>query len=104
MLKTTTNPKLSFRTSALVVTTACLIVGAVELQGLKAKEPVVDPTHQVNAMTCVKCHGDEKTIQMMRMKEDGTNYLFNPDGTFKDPKLAALNPNHPRITGKDPAK
>jgi hypothetical protein len=104
MPKKTINTQLSFRTSALVLTTACLIIGAVELQGLKAKEPVMDTAHPVDAAFCVKCHSDEKTIRRMRMKEGGTNELFNSDGTFKDPKLAALNPIHPQISGNGLAK
>ena len=98
MVKETITRKLSFRTSALVVLTACLIVGTVEFQALKAKEPMLKPGQKVNAAECVRCHSDPKSINIMRLKEDGGNYLFNSDGTFKDPKLADLTGNY-RHTG-----
>src|SRR5690348_17017620 len=97
-MKETINRKLSMHTSAIAVLSACLIVGTVELRALRAKEPGIDPARKLNAAECVRCHSDPKSINVMRLKEDGANYLFNSDGTFKDPKLAGLTRNY-RHTG-----
>lgn len=94
MTPQTTKKQLSFKTSALIVMVAVLIIGTAEFQALKAKEPVIKPPNTLNSAECVRCHHDPKSIATMRNKEDGTNYLFNPDGTFKDPKLSYLNSYH----------
>jgi len=94
MVRKIVQRQLSFQISALILLTACLIVGGVEIQALRAKEPTVDPARKVNAAECVRCHSDQKSINVMRLKEDGGNYLFNSDGTFKDPKLAGLTGNY----------
>ena|SRR5258708_5219505 len=88
MVNAKINRKLSLGTSALVILTATLVVGAVEIKALIAREPSAQPLPKFDAMECVKCHTDKKTIDMMRYKEDGENFLFNKDGTFKDPRLA----------------
>src|SRR5438105_1032841 len=93
MLKKTFNSRLSFRSSALVLLSSLLIAGTVELKALKAREPSAGAPKKFSSGECIRCHSDQKTIDVMRMKEDGTGFLFNKDGTFKDPKLAALNPN-----------
>ena len=93
MLKKAFNRRLSFRSSALVLLSVLLIAGTVELKALKAREPSASTPKKFSSGECIRCHSDQKTIDLMRMKEDGTGFLFNKDGRFKDPKLAALNPN-----------
>jgi len=97
------NPKLSFRAVALLLVTACTLIGTVEIKALKAYELAKNPPQKVDAGYCLKCHSDSKTIKMMRMKEDGSGVLFNADGTFKDPKFAALNPDYHHTGGAAPA-
>ena len=94
MARVTIRSKLSIRTSALVVVSFCLVVATIEIHAVRAKELAANPPRRMDAAYCVKCHSDAKTIRTMRMKEDGANFLFNPDGTFKDPKFAALNSSH----------
>ena len=88
MIKQTMNRTLSRGSSAICVTLVTLVVGAVEIKALIAREPESRPPAKMDAVQCVACHSDEKAIAQMRMKESGANYLFNPDGTFKDPRLA----------------
>jgi hypothetical protein len=95
MATKTINKPLSFRSSALILITACLIVGTVEFQALKAKEPTARPPNRWSAAECVRCHSDPKSIRRMWEKEDGANFLFNPDGTFKDTKIAGPAYRHP---------
>lgn len=92
-MQTTTRPtkrNLSARTSVITLFLAVGVITVVELQALRIKEAKANPPSRVNAQNCLKCHSDEKTIRMMRMKEDGSGTLFNADGTFKDPKAAQM--------------
>ena len=91
----TMHKKLSFRSSALVILTVCLIIGTVEFQALKAKEPAARPLNRWNAAECIQCHSDPKSIKRMWEKEDGANFLFNADGTFKDTHIAGTASRHP---------
>ena len=91
-LQRTYKRRLSVRTSVAVIAAAVLIAGAAELKALKAKEDWLNHPKKLNAAECVRCHSDQKSISVMRIKEDGAGYLFNKDGTFKDPSLARLNP------------
>ena len=86
--------KLSVSTSAVVIAIACVIAGAVEIHALNAKDMRDHPDTKQDAGECLRCHTDQKTIDMMRMKEDGAHYLFNSDGTFKDAKYASLTANY----------
>ena len=95
-IKTILELQISFRASALVLATVLLGAGAFEIKALVAKEPTSNHAKKFNEAECVRCHSDQKTISIMRMKEDGTGFLFNKDGTFKDPKLARLNPTTPK--------
>ena len=98
------NQTLSTRTSALVITTAVLLVGYVELQALRGKPlPKSTQAQSLSVENCVRCHSDQKTIRMMRLKEDGGNGLFKEDGTFKDPKFAYLNPDYRHANENNPA-
>jgi hypothetical protein len=98
-----TNRNLSPRATALVLATACTVIGAVELQALKAHELARNPPQKIDTAYCLKCHSDPKTIKMMRMKEGGSSVLFNADGTFKDSKFAALNPDYQHKGGTSTA-
>lgn len=103
MVKQRINRKLSFGTSAMVILTATLIVSAVELRALHSKEAPAKAGGNVNAAECVRCHSDQKSINMMRLKEDGTNYLFNSDGSFRDSKLAGLTANYRHVGARQGA-
>jgi hypothetical protein len=88
------NRRLSPVSALAALLTGCLVIAGVEMQAIRAHEaPKLGP-HKMDAAYCVSCHRDQKTIQTMRMKEDGANFLFNPDGTFKDPKFASLNTSY----------
>lgn len=89
-----TNRKLRPRSIALLLTSALAIVGIVELSALKVYERVKHPPQNPDTQYCLKCHSDAKTVQRMREKEDGANYLFKQDGTFKDSKFAQYNPDY----------
>jgi hypothetical protein len=95
MATKTINKPLSFRASALVLIAACLIVGTVEFQALKAKEPTARPPNKWSAAECVRCHSDPNSIQRMWEKEDGAHFLFNSDGTFKDTNTSGTAFRHP---------
>lgn len=86
--------KLNFRISVITVLCACLIVGTIELRALNAKDPTAHPAPSMNSVECVRCHSDPKSINTMRLKEDGANYLFKSDGSFKDPKAADWVAHH----------
>jgi len=88
------NQKLNGKTVLISISAGLALITVVEIQALNAKERAALPPQTFNAVECVRCHSDQKTINMMRMKEDGAGYLFNPDGTFKDPKLASLNKDY----------
>jgi hypothetical protein len=88
------NRRLSAGSSVVVIVIACVIAGAVEIQALKAKDVRDHPATKQEAGECLRCHSDQKTIAAMRAKEDGANYLFNGDGTFKDTKFAGLTANY----------
>jgi len=96
--------KLSVTTSAAIISITCLIAGAVEIQALKAKDMRDHPATKQDAAECLRCHSDQKTIAMMRMKEDGAHFLFNSDGTFKDTKYAGLTRDyhHSKPIGDSP--
>ena len=69
------NPKISFRTTALVLVTTFLVVGAFEIKALKAYEEKKIGYRKVGAEYCISCHKDAKTIRRMREKEDGVGDL-----------------------------
>jgi cytochrome c553 len=99
--------KLSVSISAVVISIACLMAGAVEIQALKAKDLRDHPAAKQDAAECLRCHADQKTINMMRLKEGGTQYLFNSAGEFKDSKYQSLTANYHHKTsaaGLPPAK
>jgi len=99
MEKKTINRSLSLQTSGVVVLLACLIVGGVEWQALKAKEPKVKSWHNFKSSECIRCHNDKQSMVKMRQKEDGAHYLFDSEGKFKDPKLTNYNPDDYRAKG-----
>ena len=62
------------------------MAGAVQLNALRSRQSTqVTPAKATHVVAeCLRCHSDKKTIDRMRDKEDGGNYLFNSDGTFKE--------------------
>jgi len=88
------NRKLSVGTSVLVVSFACLIAGAIEIQALKVKDLRDHPVTKQDDTECLRCHSDKKTIDMMRWKESGANYLFTKEGKLKDSKFAGLTADY----------
>lgn len=104
MAKMSINPKLSYRSATLLLTFACILIGAVEIKALIAKEPFAQTPQKLNAAECIRCHSDPKTIKIMRLKEDGSNYLFNSDGTFKDPQLQKRYGNYQHTGAALPVK
>lgn len=97
------NAKLSNPTVFVLVSIACVCIGAAQIKAPRAKEPSPLPPQKLHAAECIRCHSDQKTIRMMRLKEDGAGYLFNPDGTFKDPTLAAFNPSFKHANALTPS-
>ena len=63
-------------------------MAGIEIKALIAKEPQLNAPRQIESVECVRCHSDKQSLAIMKWKEDGMCYLFNKDGSFKDPKLA----------------
>ncbi len=76
---------------AISLTTICVVVGVVEVKALEAKEHADNPPKVVDAAYCLKCHNTPKGLKELRMKEGTAGFLFNKDGTLRDPKFTALH-------------
>ncbi len=86
MGRITPHKKVSFKVAVLIIGSVSLVIGALELQALKAKEYWRNPPGKISAGRCLQCHTDPKSIKGLRDKEDGQQLLFNADGTFKEEK------------------
>jgi hypothetical protein len=82
------NPKLTRKSALIIFSCSLLAVAGVEIKALMAREPELHAPKKLDAVECVRCHTDNQSLAVMRWKEDGMGYLFNKDGSFKDPKLA----------------
>jgi len=74
---------------ALTLTLAIAATSAVEVYALRAKERAENPPQRIDAAYCTKCHSDAKSLAKMRLKEGSSHFLFNADGTLRDPAFAA---------------
>jgi hypothetical protein len=86
---------LSPRTVALTLTVAVALTAAAEVSALRAKERADNPPQRIDAAYCTKCHTDAKSLAKLRRKEGGSHFLFNADGTLRDP--AGFAAQHPAL-------
>jgi hypothetical protein len=75
--------------AALTLSLAVAAVAGAEVFALRAKERAENPPRRIDASYCTNCHKDAAGLKKLRLKEGGSGFLFNADGTLRDPAFAA---------------
>jgi hypothetical protein len=70
------NARLSSISVVATITAALALTGALEVTALQAKDRHDLKPHYYTRAYCMQCHSDERSVDMMKLKEGSCPFLF----------------------------